>query len=256
MPAHDAAARAETSRRLGLPERTQACLFDLDGVLTRTADTHRAAWRQVFDEFLASADSDAARPFSDQDYLAYVDGKPRRDGVRDFLASRDIRLPEGDPDDPPSWRTIAGVANTKQERLVKLLSVDGVHVYDGSVDYVRAARAAGLATAVVTSSANCSAILNAAGITDLFDAQIDGVVAAREGLAGKPAPDTYLAGATALGVPPGDAAVYEDALAGVAAGRAGGFGYVVGIDRGGQAEALRRHGADIVVADLAELLDA
>jgi beta-phosphoglucomutase family hydrolase len=256
MSAHDAAARVGTSRGLGLPARTRACLFDLDGVLTRTTDTHRAAWGQVFDEYLAGADAAAASPFSDQDYLAYVDGKPRRDGVRDFLASRGIRLPEGDPDEPPSWRTIAGVANTKQERLLKLLSVHGVKVYDGSVDYVRAARAAGLATAVVTSSANASAILEAAGIADLFEAQIDGVVAARDGLAGKPAPDTFVAGAKALAVEPAGAAVFEDALAGVAAGRAGGFGYVVGIDRVGQAATLRSHGADIVVADLAELMDA
>ncbi len=255
MPTNDAA-RVTTSQGLGLPAGTRACLFDLDGVLTRTADIHRAAWRQVFDEFLAGADADPAHPFSDQDYLAYVDGKPRRDGVRDFLASRGIRLPEGDPDEPPSSRTIAGIANTKQERLVKLLSAEGVRVYDGSVDYVRAARAAGLATAVVTSSANSSVILEAAGISDLFDARIDGVVAAREGLVGKPAPDTFLAGATALGGKPADAAVFEDAIAGVAAGRAGGFGFVVGIDRVGQAEALRSHGADIVGADLAELVDA
>jgi beta-phosphoglucomutase family hydrolase len=256
MPAHNAAARVGTSHGLGLPARTRACLFDLDGVLTRTTDNHRAAWREVFDEFLTGADPDTARPFTDQDYLAYVDGKPRRDGVRDFLASRGIRLPEGDPDDPPSSRTIAGIANRKQERLLELLNSDGVHVYDGSVDYVRAARSAGLATAVVTSSANSSAVLDAAGISDLFDAQIDGVVAAREGLAGKPAPDTYVAAATALGVEPAEAAVFEDALVGVAAGRAGGFGYVVGGERAGQEQTLREHGADVVVADLAELLDA
>jgi beta-phosphoglucomutase family hydrolase len=256
MPAHSAAARAETSRGLGLPGRTRAGLFDLDGVLTRTTDIHRAAWREMFDEFLAGADPDAARPFTEQDYLDYVDGKPRRDGVRDFLSSRGIRLPEGDPGDPPESGTIGGLANRKQDRLLELLDAEGVHVYDGSVDYVRAARAAGLATAVVTSSANSSAVLDAAGIGDLFDAQVDGVVAAREGLSGKPAPDTYVAAAARLGVEPADAAVFEDALVGVAAGRAGGFGYVVGVDRADQAEALRENGADVVVADLAELLDS
>src|SRR5262245_61312617 len=174
MPAQNAAARAETSRGLGLPARTRACLFDLDGVLTRTTELHRGAWGQMFDEFLAGVDSDAGRPFTEQDYLAYVDGKPRRDGVRDFLASRGIQLPDGDPDDPPTSRTIAGLANRKQDRLLELLDTEGVRVYDGSVDYVRAARAAGLATAVVTSSANSSAVLDAAGIHDLFDTQVDG----------------------------------------------------------------------------------
>src|SRR5262245_20978045 len=174
MPARSAAAREETSRGLGLPGRTRACLFDLDGVLTRTADIHRAAWREMFDEFLAGVDSDAAHPFTEQDYLDHVDGRPRRDGVRDFLASRGIPLPEGDPDDPPTAGTIAGLANRKQTRLLELLDAEGVHVYDGSVDYVRAARVAGLATAVVTSSANSSAVLAAAGIGDLFDTQVDG----------------------------------------------------------------------------------
>ena len=255
MPARNTAGRSQIPPRLGLPERISACLFDLDGVLTRTAEVHRAVWREVFDEFLAE-DAAPARPFTDQDYLAYVDGKPRRDGVAHFLASRGIQLPEGDPDDPATTRTIAGLANRKQERLLDALNTDGVRVYEGSVAYVRTVRSAGLATAVVTSSANSSAILDAAGIGDLFDVQVDGLVASREGLAGKPAPDTFVAAAEELGLEPAAAAVFEDALAGVAAGRAGGFGYVVGVDRAGQAQALRERGADIVVADLAELLES
>jgi len=256
MPARNTAGRSQTLPRLGLPERISACLFDLDGVLTRTAEVHRTVWREVFDEFLAESGSESDRPFTDQDYLAYVDGKPRRDGVSHFLASRGIQLPAGDPDDPPTARTIAGLANRKQERLLDALNTDGVRVYEGSVGYVRKVRSAGLATAVVTSSANSSAILDAAGIDDLFDVQVDGLVAPQEGLAGKPAPDTFVAAAKALGLEPAAAAVFEDALAGVAAGRAGGFGYVVGVDRAGHAEALRERGADIVVADLAELLES
>ncbi len=233
---------------LGLPDDIRACLFDLDGVLTQTAQVHRAAWGEVFTDLLGE-------PFTDADYLAYVDGKPRRDGVRDFLASRGVQLPEGDPDDPPSAQTVAGVANRKNERLLQRLRADGVRVFDGSVAYVRAARAAGMGTAVVTASANCSAVLAAAGIEDLFDAQVDGIVAAHRQLAGKPAPDTFLAAAADLHVQPPAAAVFEDALAGVLAGRAGGFGRVVGVDRAGQAAGLRERGADIVVKDLAELLD-
>jgi beta-phosphoglucomutase family hydrolase len=238
---------------LGLPEPIRGCLFDLDGVLTRTAEVHRAAWREVFDGLLATR---SQPPFTDQDYLAYVDGKRRRDGVRDFLSSRGIQLPEGGPDDPPEAQTVAGVANRKNERVLARLRTDGVSVYDGSVRYVEAARTAGHRTAVVTASANAATVLEAAGIVDLFDARVDGVVAARDGLAGKPAPDTFLAAAAALDLPPDAAAVFEDAIAGVAAGRDGGFGYVVGVDRAGQAATLRERGADVVVTDLAELLDA
>ena len=237
---------------LGLPDGIRACLFDLDGVLTRTATVHRAAWKHTFDAVLAAH---GQPPFTDRDYARYVDGKPRRDGVRDFLASRGIHPPEGDPDDPPQADTIAGIGNRKNEMLLKELQTQGVEVFDGSVAYLRAVRDAGLATAVVTASANGEAVVRAAGIEDLLQARVDGVVADREGLAGKPAPDTFLAGAHALGVEPAEAAVFEDALAGVQAGRAGAFGWVVGVDRSGQADALRRRGADVVVQDLDELLE-
>jgi HAD superfamily hydrolase (TIGR01509 family) len=190
-----------------------------------------------------------------QDYDEYVDGKPRADGTRSFLESRGIELPEGSPDDPPEAETVQGLGNRKNVILLKRIREDGVEAYEGSVRYVRAARDAGLRRAVVSSSANCRDVLVAAGIEDLFEARIDGVVAEREHLPGKPAPDTFLAGARALGLEPQAAAVFEDALAGVAAGRVGGFGYVVGVDRAGQAAALKDHGADIVVADLGELLD-
>jgi beta-phosphoglucomutase family hydrolase len=238
----------------GLPAVIRACLFDLDGVLTQTATVHFTAWRETFDEFLRAKAGSGFVPFSLADYLTYVDGKPRRDGVRDFLASRGIHLPEGQPDDPPSAETIAGVGNRKNERLLHRLAVDGVATYVGSVRYVHAVHAAGLRTAVVTASANGEAVVAAAGLAEVIDVRLAGVVAAATGLRGKPAPDTFLAGAERLGLAPGECAVFEDALAGVAAGRAGRFGLVVGVDRAGQADALRHHGADIVVADLSELL--
>jgi len=184
-----------------------------------------------------------------------VDGKPRADGTRSFLESRGIELPEGDDGDPRDAETIHGLGNRKNELVLKLIKENGVEAYQGSVRYVRAARDAGLRRAVVSSSANCRDVLAAAGIEDLFEARIDGVVAKEQHLRGKPNPDTFLAGARALGLEPDQAAVYEDALAGVAAGRAGAFGFVIGVDRVGQAEALKAHGADIVVKDLAELLD-
>lgn len=249
------AAGLASAQMLGLPDGIRACLFDLDGVLTQTARVHRRAWRETFDALLRDFQGDDFKPFTDADYYEYVDGKPRRDGVRDFLASRGIRLPEGDPDDPPSARTVAGVGNRKNELLLRRLEQDGVEVYEGSVRYIRAARQRGLHTAVVTASANGEAVVQAAGLADCIEARIDGVVADQEHLRGKPAPDTFLAGARALRVEPGEAAVFEDALAGVAAGRAGGFGFVVGVDRAGQAEALRQRGADIVVEDLSELLE-
>jgi HAD superfamily hydrolase (TIGR01509 family) len=183
-----------------------------------------------------------------------VDGKARLAGVRDFLASRGITLPEGEPDDPPGRQTVAGLASRKNELVLDLLHTRGVDAYEGSVSYVRAVRDAGLPRAVVSSSRNCAEVLAAAGLEELFDAVVDGNVAAAEGLAGKPAPDTFLAGARRLGIDPPAGAVFEDALAGVAAGRAGGFGIVVGVDRAGQAAELREHGADVVVADLGELL--
>jgi beta-phosphoglucomutase family hydrolase len=244
---------------IGLPDGIQACLFDLDGVLTQTAKVHAAAWKQMFDGYLrdrAEASGEEFRPFDARDdYDEYVDGKPRADGVRSFLESRGIELPEGEADDPPDAETVAGLGNRKNKIVLKLIDEHGVDPYEGSVRYVRAAIDAGLRRAVVSSSANCRAVLEAAGIEDLFEEIVDGRVATEEGLAGKPAPDTYLAGARKLGVQPSAAAVYEDALAGVESGRAGDFGYVVGVDRVGQAAALREHGADIVVSDLAELLD-
>lgn len=244
---------------LGLPDGVRACLFDLDGVLTDTAKIHAAAWKQMFDEYLRERAQRLGEPFvpfdAESDYDEYVDGKPRADGTRAFLRSRNIELPEGSPDDPPAAETVQGLGNRKNEIVLRLIREQGVVAYEGSIRYVHAVRDAGLRRAVVSSSTNCQAVLEAAGIADLFDARIDGFVAEREHLEGKPAPDTYLAGARALGVGPGDAAVFEDALAGVEAGRAGNFAFVVGVDRVGQADALRAHGADIVVKDLAELLD-
>jgi beta-phosphoglucomutase family hydrolase len=245
---------------LGLPTTVTACLFDLDGVLTQTAKVHAAAWKQMFDGYLrerAHRTGEAFVPFDPvHDYDEYVDGKPRYDGVRSFLAARAIELPEGSPDDPPGAETVHGLGDLKNGIVLKIIREQGVQPYEGSVDYVKAVRAAGLQRAVVSSSTNCRDVLAAAGIEELFDAIIDGVVAERDQLHGKPAPDTFLAGARALGVPPAQAAVFEDALAGVEAGRAGHFGFVVGVDRVGQAEALRAHGADIVVSDVGDLLDA
>lgn len=239
---------------LGLPDGVRACLFDLDGVLTRTATVHMAAWKRTFDEFLRAHDP-AAQEFTQQDYNRHVDGKPRLDGVRDFLASRGITLPEGTPQDPADAATVHGIGRRKNQLVHAELAEHGVEVYPGSIRYLRAVRAAGLAIAVVTASRNGRAVIEAGGFADLVDARVDGEVAAAQGLRGKPAPDTFLAGARALGVPAGQAAVFEDALAGVAAGRAGEFGHVVGVDRVGQAEALRAAGADVVVQDLAELLE-
>jgi beta-phosphoglucomutase family hydrolase len=245
---------------LGLPDEVTACLFDLDGVLTQTAKVHAAAWKEMFDSYLRERAARAGEEFVPfdpvADYDEYVDGKPRYDGVRSFLASRGIELPQGSPDDPPGAETIDGLGNRKNEIVLEMIRRDGVEPYEGSVSYVKAAQAAGLRRAVVSSSTNCRDVLAAAGIDDLFEERIDGVVAEREHLSGKPAPDTFLAGARALGVTSGQAAVFEDALAGVEAGRAGDFRFVVGVDRVGQADALRAHGADVVVRDLAELLDA
>jgi beta-phosphoglucomutase family hydrolase len=244
---------------LGLPDSIRACLFDLDGVLTQTAKVHAAAWKQMFDSYLnerAERTGEEFVPFDPvKEYDDYVDGKPRYDGVKSFLASRGIELPQGTPDDPPGAETIDGLGNHKNEIVLEMIKRDGVQPYDGSVRYVKAARDAGLHRAVVSSSTNCQDVLEAAGIADLFEERIDGVVAEREHLGGKPAPDTYLAGAKAVGVEPSAAAVYEDALAGVEAGRAGSFGFVAGVDRVGQADALKEHGADVVVKDLAELLE-
>jgi beta-phosphoglucomutase family hydrolase len=244
---------------LGLPDAIRACLFDLDGVLTKTASVHAAAWKEMFDEFLlrrSAKTGDAFVPFDPvRDYDEYVDGKARADGTRSFLQSRDITLPEGKPDDPPDAETVQGLSNRKNQILLERLRTGGIAVYPGSVRYLREVRKAGLHRAVVSASANTRQVLDAAGIADEFEVCIDGIVAAQEGLRGKPAPDPYLAAARRLQIPPREAAVFEDALAGVESGRAGGFGFVVGVDRVGQRDALVQHGADVVVADLAELLD-
>jgi beta-phosphoglucomutase family hydrolase len=245
---------------LGLPEEVTACLFDLDGVLTQTAKVHAAAWKEMFDDYLRERAARTGEKFVAFDaigeYDEHVDGKPRYEGVRSVLQSRGIDLPQGEPSDAVGAETIDGLGNRKNAIVLRMIRDQGVQAFEGSVRYVRAAREAGLHRAVVSSSTNCRDVLVAAGIEDLFEQRIDGVVAERERLKGKPAPDTFLAGARAVGVPPAQAAVFEDALAGVAAGRAGGFACVVGVDRAGQADALREHGADIVVAGLAELLEA
>lgn len=244
---------------LGLPEGIRACLFDLDGVLTQTAKVHAAAWKDMFDDYLrrrAAKTGEAFAPFdAHDDYDAYVDGKPRLDGVRDFLASRGIHLPEGGAGDPPDAETVCALGQRKNDLVLGLIRTAGVEAYPGSVAYVEAARDAGLRRAVVSSSANCRDVLAAARMLDLFEVVVDGVVGEREHLRGKPAPDTFLAAARLLDVEVAAAAVFEDALAGVAAGRAGHFGYVIGVDRVGQAAELAAHGADRVVQDLAELLD-
>lgn len=243
---------------LGLPETIAGCLFDLDGVLTHTASTHAAAWKQAFDEFLRARAERTGEAFVafdlDRDYLHHVDGKPRADGVRSFLTSRGITLPEGTPQDPPGDDTVNAVGNRKNVLLLEQIRDHGVDVFPGSRRYLEVVRSAGLAVAVVSSSANTAEVLEVTGLGRFVDVRVDGVVAAAEGLPGKPAPDTFLTAAERLGVEPDAAAVFEDALAGVAAGRAGRFGFVVGVDRGGHAEALAAAGADLVVSDLDELL--
>jgi beta-phosphoglucomutase family hydrolase len=238
---------------LGLPDTVRVCLFDLDGVLTRTATVHFAAWKRTFDEFLQRHDPGQAE-FAQLDYNRYVDGKHRADGVRGFLASRGITLPEGSPEDPPDAATVQAIATRKNEMVLHELDEHGVEVYPGSVRYLRAVKEAGLATAVVTASANGEKVIAAGGFADLIDVRVDGLVAARDSLRGKPEPDTFLAGARMLGVEPSAAVVYEDAISGVQAGRAGEFGWVVGVDRVGQADALKAAGADVVVTDLEQLM--
>ena len=243
----------------GLPDGVSACLFDMDGVVTQTATLHAAAWREMFDEFLrqrAQATGTEFVPFDPhREYDDYVDGKPRLDGTRSFLESRGIHLPEGTPDDPPGTPTLYGLSNRKNALVLAKIAAGGVQVYEGSITYIKAVREKGISTAVVSASANTKQVLDAAGIGGLFDVRIDGVVAKQRGLRGKPAPDTFLAAAEALDVPAAHAVVFEDAQAGVAAGHAGHFALVVGVDRVGQAAELRAHGADIVVKDLSELLD-
>jgi len=242
-----------------VPDGIAACLFDLDGVLTQTAKVHAAAWGEMFDAYLldrARRSGEALRRFElPADYAEHIDGRLRQDGVRAFLASRGITLPEGSADDPPTAETVHGLGNRKNELVLELIRRDGVDVYEGSVRFVEAVRDAGLRRAVVSASKNCREVLAAAGIDSLFEVRVDGVVAEQRRLRGKPAPDMFLAAAAALGVEAGGAAVLEDAVAGVAAGRAGSFGWVVGVDRIGHPDALRAAGADHVVTDLAELLE-
>lgn len=245
--------------RLLVPDGIDAILFDLDGVITRTGKLHAAAWKEMFDAFLrerGEREGEDVRPFElPLDYTRHVDGRLRQDGVRGFLASRGIELPEGDVDDPPSAETVHGLGNRKNELVVALIAAGGAEVYDSSVEVVRRARDAGLRTAVVSASKNCQAVLASVGIEDLFEVRVDGVVAAREGLPGKPAPDTFLAAAARLGLEPARCAVVEDAISGVEAGRAGRFGWVVGVDREDHRDALADAGADLVVQDLAELME-
>jgi beta-phosphoglucomutase family hydrolase len=240
------------------PDKFEAVLFDLDGVLTATAKVHAACWKQAFDEFLqrrADRISETSQPFDiKKDYEEYVDGKPRNDGVQSFLQSRGIKLPYGDPDDPSDRETICGLGNRKNDLFNQALKDQGVEVFDGSVAWLRQVRQKGLKTAVVSSSKHCQAIIEVAGLADLFDARVDGNVAEELNLKGKPAPDTFLKAAEQLQVPPEKAVVVEDATAGVEAGHNGGFALVIGVDRKGDAEALRQHGADLVVSDLKELL--
>jgi len=235
-----------------------AVLFDLDGVLTETAAVHAKAWRQMFDEFLRSWSADHGEDFvpfdPERDYPTYLDGKPRYDGVRSFLGSRSITLPDGDPSDPPDALTVSGLGNRKNELVQDILATDGASAFPGSVQLLHHIRRIGLKAAVVSSSKNCEAVIEAAGIADQFDARVDGIDVEEGGIPGKPAPDTFLEAAHRLGVTAAASVVFEDALAGVAAGRAGHFGLVVGVDRADQADALRAHGADVVVEDLAELL--
>jgi beta-phosphoglucomutase family hydrolase len=243
---------------LDLPRGITTCLFDLDGVLTQTAAVHARAWKEMFDDFLREWAERTGEPFEEfdrpTDYDEYVDGKPRLDGVHSFLQSRGIDLPMGSPTDPPDADTVHGLGTRKNDLVLELIRRQGVEPFEGSVRFAEAVRDAGMRRAVVSSSTNCADVLAAAGIDHLFEEIVDGVVAERERLAGKPAPDTFLAAARILGAEPSEAAVFEDAQAGVEAGRAGNFGWVVGVDRTGQAEALRRRGADVVVQDLDELL--
>ncbi|MGY4769577.1 beta-phosphoglucomutase family hydrolase [Kribbella sp. CWNU-51] len=244
---------------LGLPTGIRACLFDLDGVLTDTAAVHAAAWKEMFDEFLRAYAQRQGIPFvpfdARKEYDAYVDGKPRANGVRDFLTARGITLPDGTPDDPPTAMTVNGLGNRKNVAVQRRIRTEGVHVFEGSRRYLQATVQAGLRRAVVSSSANTREVLDVTGLAQYIEQIVDGVTIRTEGLRGKPAPDTFLAAAKGFGIDPSEAAVFEDALAGVSAGRSGHFGHVIGVDRVGQADELKMHGADVVVRDLAELLE-
>jgi beta-phosphoglucomutase family hydrolase len=229
-----------------------AVLFDLDGVLTPTAEVHMRAWQKMFSEYLA--EHGIAEPYTESDYFDYVDGKPRYDGVRSFLASRDITLPEGSSDDAPEVDTVCGLGNRKNVVFASVLATEGVQPYPGSVAFLDFLATTGTQVAVVSSSRNATAVLAAAGLADRFDVVVDGVAAAGAHLAGKPSPQTFLYAAQRLNVPAERAVVIEDALSGVEAGQAGGFGLVIGVDRGVGADRLLQAGADVVVGDLAELV--
>jgi beta-phosphoglucomutase family hydrolase len=240
-------------------EEYDAVLFDLDGVITNTAEIHAACWKKMFDEYLQQRATQRGEPFKPfdlvTDYRLHVDGKPRYDGVRDFLASRGVQLPEGDPDDPPEAETVCGLGNRKNRLVTKAIEDMGVQAYEGSVRLVRQLRRDGFKVAIVSSSENCAAILKAANLDDLFEVRVDGAMVEAEQLAGKPAPDTFLIGARLLGVEPARTVVVEDAISGVQAGLSGNFGLVIGVSRKGDAEELKRHGAHLVVNDLDELVD-
>ena len=240
-------------------DRYDAVLFDLDGVITNTAKVHAACWKKMFDEYLQQRATQRGEPFKPfdlvTDYRLHVDGKPRYDGVRDFLTSRGVQLPEGDPDDPPESETVCGLGNRKNRLVTKAIEDMGVQAYDGSVRLVRQLRRDGFKVAIVSSSENCAAILKAANLDDLFEVRVDGAMVEAEQLAGKPAPDTFLIGARLLGVEPARTVVVEDAISGVQAGLSGNFGLVIGVSRKGDAEELKRHGAHLVVNDLDELVD-
>jgi beta-phosphoglucomutase family hydrolase len=251
--------RQPKSERMITRDKYDAVLFDLDGVITDTASIHGACWKQMFDEYLqkrATQTGEAFRPFDPvEDYRLHVDGKPRFDGVRDFLRSRGIRLPEGSPHDPAQAETVGGLGNRKNRLVTRAIEEKGVEVYEGSVRFIEQLRRRGVKVAVVSSSENCEAVLRAANVEALFEVRVDGAMVEAQHLAGKPAPDTFLIAARLLGVEPARAVVVEDALSGVEAGLAGNFGLVVGVARRGNAEELRRHGAHLVVSDLGELID-
>ena len=242
------------------PQKFDAVLFDMDGVLTATAKIHAASWKKMFDDFLKKRSAESGEPFTpfdiDTDYKLYVDGKLRDEGVSSFLESRDINLPFGEAGDPHDLETICGLGNRKNELVKKIIETEGVDIYEGSIALVRLLRGEGLKTAVVSASKNCEAVLQVTGITNLFDVMVDGNVAARLGLPGKPAPDTFLQAVKLLGTKPARAVVVEDAISGVQAGRAGNFGLVIGVDRHGEPDSLRNNGADVVVDDLDKLLPA
>lgn len=239
----------------GLPNAIRACLFDLDGVLTSTADLHMQAWKETFDEILQQRSGGDFSPFTEHDYATYVDGKPRLDGVRAFLSARSIDVPEGSPDDTAGTWSVYGIGTAKNERALQAIAAGDVLPFPGSLRYLEAAAGANLPIGVVTSSANAAAVLDSAGLSRFVQERVDGITIRDEGLRGKPAPDSFLLCAQRLGVNPTEAAVFEDAQAGVQAGKTGGFGYIIGVDRADQATALRTHGADVVVEDLAGLLE-